>query len=176
MKGTVHTSKTSSLCTWNVPRAKKIAPKPMNDINVGKPILYSGFNIMLQLLLAQIHSFSRLFFHRLLTRSNRIQLSTIFLTGTTWEFHRNVLHLHIILSGVTRKPYLDFDPRAERDRHTSQEERQHAVASLLEVFPDSGIAHLWGLYAKPPEAINYVEVQSTPSLHDAAYNMILKTG
>jgi hypothetical protein len=46
----------------------------------------------------------------------------------------------------------------------------------MEVFPETGLCQLWGMYPEPPDAINVVEVETTPSLQEAAFNMILKPG
>ena len=42
LKGTIHRSRTSELCTWNVPKAIKIMPQQLDSIVVAKPKLYKG--------------------------------------------------------------------------------------------------------------------------------------
>lgn len=79
-------------------------------------------------------------------------------------------------AGVKRKAREDFDPRAATDREPSYDAQRLAVQSLLTVFPDSGLGHLWGIHPQPPEATNFVELETTPTLNETAYNMILKPG
>ena len=50
------------------------------------------------------------------------------------------------------------------------------MQQLLQLCPDSCVAHLWGIYPPPPEAVQTIELETTVTRDDAAHELFIEPG
>lgn len=76
--------------------------------------------------------------------------------------------------GKSRKrTALQFDPRVELDRHTTTEQCDAAVKSLLREASNTCIGYLWGVGPSVPDFTVEVEVNTSPGIAEATACLIL---
>jgi len=78
--------------------------------------------------------------------------------------------------GVPKELHSDFDPRIESDKVTSNESLRESVQQLLDVYPDACLGHLWGIDARPPDAEQTVEVETTFTMADQVQQLMITPG
>lgn len=78
-------------------------------------------------------------------------------------------------AAAKRMEMLQFDPRAEKDRHYDENAARASVQQLTSVEENTCLRLLWGIHPMPPEFTSEIEVAHKSSLDEQTKSLLLLT-